>query len=156
MTYDRFRMYIRCTAESRDFQRQKLLKHPQNSYSIERVCRELSKTPSYALIDAIGGSIHHFECAGRAFSGPNQTARAAHSRVPDPLPLMRPCGPALARLVRWTGKRTRSALKVMVWATQCTNQGARRRFGRLMSCPFDRVWVLRVCEMFLGSINAAQ
>ena len=85
-------------AESRDFRRQKLLKHPQNSYSIERVCRELSKTPSYALIDAIGGSIHHFECAGRAFSGPNQTARAAHSRVPDPLPLMRPCGPALARL----------------------------------------------------------
>ena len=49
----------------------------------------------------------------------------------------------------WAGKRTRSALKLMVWATYCINQGVRRRFGKLMACPFDRVWVLRVFEQLL-------
>ena len=60
---------------SRDLGHQKLLKHPQNPYSIERVGHKLSKTPSHALIDAVGGSHHPFECTTRALSGPNRTRR---------------------------------------------------------------------------------
>ena len=65
---------------SRDLGHQKLLKHPQNPYSIERVGHKLSKTPSPALIDAVGGSNHPFECTTRALSSPNRTRldRAAH------------------------------------------------------------------------------
>ena len=58
----------------RDLGHQKLLKHPQNLYSIERAGRKLSKTPLHALIDAVGGPHHHFECTTRALSGPNRPA----------------------------------------------------------------------------------
>ena len=68
-------MYIRCTGGGGDFRPQKLLKHPQNPYSIERACYKLSETPSHALIVAVGGSEHHSECATRALSGPNRTRR---------------------------------------------------------------------------------
>ena len=57
----------------RDLRRQKLSKHPQNPYSIERGDRKRSKTPSHALIDAAGGPHHHFECIARALSGPSRT-----------------------------------------------------------------------------------
>ena len=57
---------------SRIYRPQEHLKHPQNPYSIERACHKLSKTPSHVLIDAVGGSHHHFECATRALSGPNR------------------------------------------------------------------------------------
>ena len=68
-------MYIGVTSGVADFRRQKLLKHPQNPYSIERACHKLSKTSSHALIDAVGGSNHHSECATRALSGPNSAGR---------------------------------------------------------------------------------
>ena len=45
-----------------------------------------------------------------------------------------PPGPA------WAGKRARSGvsrLKVMVWDTYCINQSVGRRFGKLMSRPFE-------------------
>ena len=48
-------------APYRDLRHQKLSKHPQNPYSIVRGERKRSKTPSHALIDAVGGSNHHFE-----------------------------------------------------------------------------------------------
>ena len=45
-----------------------------------------------------------------------------------------PPGPA------WAGKRARSGvsrLKVTVWDTYCINQSVGRRFGKLMSRPFE-------------------
>ena len=42
-----------------------------------------------------------------------------------------------------------SAIKVMVWGTNCIDQGVRRRFGTLTVSPFDRVWVLRVFGQLL-------
>ena len=68
-------MYIGGTSGHGDFRHQKLLKHPQNPYSIETACYKLSETPSHALIVAVGGSAHHSECATRALSGPNRTGR---------------------------------------------------------------------------------
>ena len=62
-------------AVSRDLGHPKLLKHSQNPYSIERVDHKLSKTPSHALIDAVGGSQHRFECTMRALSVPNRARR---------------------------------------------------------------------------------
>ena len=143
-----------------DLRHHKFLKHPHNPYSIERASHKLSKTPSHALIDAVGGPDHHFEYTTRALSAPIPARRAKArpqglirgrgsfaSQIADLLPPDEawvggavPPGPA------WTGKRAPSAFKVMVWATYCINQGVQRRFGKLMSCPFDRVWVLRVFE----------
>ena len=60
-------------AESRDFRLQKLLKHPQNLYSIERAGHKLSQSPPRALIGAVGDSQDHFECTTRALAGPNRT-----------------------------------------------------------------------------------
>ena len=37
----------------------KLLKRPQNPYSIERACHKLSKMPSHARIGEVGRSHHH-------------------------------------------------------------------------------------------------
>ena len=39
----------------------------------------------------------------------------------------------------WAGKCACSALKVIVWSRYCADPGVRRRFGKLMVCPFDRV-----------------
>ena len=51
-------------ARYRDLRHQKLSKHQQNLYSIERGDRKRSKTPSHDLIDAVGGRHHHFEFCG--------------------------------------------------------------------------------------------
>ena len=52
------------SARYRDLRHQKLSKHPQNLYSIERGDRKRSKTPSHDLIDAVGGPHRHFEFCG--------------------------------------------------------------------------------------------
>ena len=113
-------------AEFRDFRHQKLLKHPQTPYSIERAGHKLSKTPSHALIDAVGGSQHHFECTTCALAGPTRTRQDAQSSPGEKWEVsgersganlgsglvericLVPPGPV------WTGKGVRSALKVML------------------------------------------
>ena len=106
-------------AVSRHLGHQKLLKHPQNPYSIERVAHKLSKTPSHALIDAVGGSNHHFEYITPTFpaeAGPGaakqdrKTSTGFPSRIadpPSPLPLMRHWGQVGSRLVRFGTKSAR-------------------------------------------------
>ena len=141
------------SARLADFRHYDHLKHPQNQYSMERACHNLSKTPSHALIDAVVGAYHHFENTTRALPDPIPVRRPNHKAssggggpgtppAPDEV-LARGSGPV------WTGNRTRGALRVMVRATYCINQGVRRRFGKLMARPFDRVWVLRVFEVII-------
>ena len=68
-------VYIRATSLCRILRHRELLKHLRNPYSIERACHKLSKTPSHALIDAVGGPHHHFECTTCALSDPNRIRR---------------------------------------------------------------------------------
>ena len=146
-------------ARCRDLWHQKLPKHPQNPYSIERGDRKRSKTPSHALIDAAGGPHHHFECATRALSGPSRAKldRAAH---PSLIRGSKFCdlganfgsrfffqSDGVCHLLhpdsaRAAGQRTQSD-------TYCIDQVVRRRFGTLTVSPFDRVSVLRVFGQLL-------
>ena len=126
-------MYIRGTGGDGDFRRQKLLKHPQNQYSIERACHKLSETPSHALIGAVGGLHHHFEYTTRAFpvqtgSGWTWPDREPHQGGENPRSGSKFCPGALippppdealwsslaAPRPVWAGKSTCSVLRVMV------------------------------------------
>ena len=155
--FDRLRdVYIGVTLTdshgSRIYRRQGRPKRPQNPYSIERACHKLSKTPSHALIDAVGGPHHHFECNTCTLYGPNRARRdqtrpqglirgegevAALRPLTSSYPASPLTRPACSRLARF-GPESVHISHSSDGLSRLLHQSRRLlRFGKLVACPFD-------------------